>query len=179
MSRVSHKAMAAALAMGAIILADGLGAAPPNLSGSPAIARGLDATPPNPNAQPIIDRAVDWRRREPRFGIPRKEVMALFGHGMTRQLVIEADSEVQTFLDGGKRLITADSVAIRMIALALLSHPAGGPPLKIRQPPGRYRKRRREPTPAELAGLAKGNEGRRLKAQEDQRHREAKAAARV
>ena len=102
--------------------------------------------------------------------------MALFGHGLTRQLAIEAAGEVQTYLDGGKRLVTADSIAIRMIALALSSHPADGPKLKVRQPPGRFQKRRREPTAAELEGLRKGNEQR---AAGKRARLEARAAARV
>jgi hypothetical protein len=158
-SRVSHSTMAAALKMGGAILAASLDAAP---AGPPIIAR---AAPVSPNARPIIMRAIDWRLREPRFGIPRKEGMALFGHELTRQLAIETAGELQTFLDGGRRLITADSIAIRMIALALLSHPVDGPALKVRLPPGRYQKRRREPTPAELEGLKRGNERRREEAQ--------------
>jgi hypothetical protein len=169
--------MAAALELGAVIFAAAFDAAP---TAQPIIA---GASPISPNAQPIIARAVDWRRREPRFGLPRKETMALFGHESTRQLAIEANNELQTFLDGGKRLITADSIAIRMIALALLSHPFDGSAVKIRQPPGRFQKQRREPTPQELAALKRANdarkEGKQRRLEEAQQRREAKAAARV
>jgi hypothetical protein len=162
--------MAAALKMGGAILAASLDAA---AAGPPIIAQ---AAPVSPNARPIIMRAIDWRLHEPRFGIPRKEGMALFGHELTRQLAIENAGELQTFLDGGRRLITADSIAIRMIALALLSHPVDGPTLKVRLPPGRYQKRPRPRTPQELEGLRAGNERR---AEEARRRREAKTAARV
>jgi hypothetical protein len=185
MSRVSHLAMAVALVPAAVIFAVHFDAALTNANAQPPIAAAISTAPPiaaaidaaatSPNAQPLIARAIEWRRRQPRFGLPRKEVMALYGHGLTRQLAIEANGEVQTFLDGGKRLITADSIAIRLIALAILSHPLDGPALKVRQPPGRYQRQPRQRTDAELADLRKGN---RKRSEAAQKNREAKAAAR-
>jgi hypothetical protein len=135
---------------------------------------GLDATPVSPRARPLIINALDWFRREKRFGMPRKETMELFGHGLTRQLKIEQSGELESYLDGGARKITIASACKRQIALALISHPLDGPELKVRLPPGRYQKRRREPTPQEPQGLRIGTAGR---AAETRQRRAAKAAA--
>jgi hypothetical protein len=127
-------------------------------------AGGLGAAPVSPRAEPLIDYAIKWFLEKQRLGIlsvSRAECMLIFGHGMTRQILIEKAGEVESFLDGANRRISTASICRRLIALAILSHPVDGPELKARQPAKRYAKRRREPTPAELEGLRRGNEGRR------------------
>ena len=138
------KAMRALLVVAALIFANGV----------------TEATPVNPQIQPRVLALVEQRRRDPRFGMRRKEAMAIFGIGLTRMMTLEADGEVQTYLDGANRMITVDSVYIRQIALLLMAHPLTGDPPKARLPAKRYTKRRREPTPAELEGLAASVEGR-------------------
>ena len=121
-----------------------------------------EATPVNPQIQPQILALVEQRRRDPRFGMRRKEAMAIFGIGLTRMMTLEADGEVQTYLDGANRMITVDFVYIRQIALLLLAHPLNGEPPKARLPAQRYQSARPRPrTPAELEGFASGNERRR------------------
>jgi hypothetical protein len=142
-------------------------------------ASGLGAAPVSPRSEPLIDYAITWYREKQRLGIlsvSRQECMLIFGHGMTRQILIEQAGELESYLDGANRRISTASVCRRLIALAILSHPLDGPERKARRPAGRYQKHRREPTPQELAGLQRGNAQR---AEDARKRREAKVAARV
>ena len=83
------------LAMAALIFANGV----------------AEATPVNPQIQAAILTHVEQRRRDPRFGMRRKEMHgAIFGIGLTRMMTLEAHGEVQTYLDGASRMITVDCV---------------------------------------------------------------------
>lgn len=137
---------------------------------------GLGAAPVSPRAEPLIDYALAWYRDKQRLNtlsVTRRECMLVFGHGMTRQILIEQAGEVESYLDGGVRRISTASVCRRLIALALLSHPVDGPELKARQPVRRYRAGPRPRTPAELNGLAEGN---RQRAEAARQPREARGA---
>ena len=128
-----------------------------------------EAAPANPQIQPQILALVEQRRRDPRFGMRRKEAMAIFGIGLTRMMTLEADGEVQTYLDGANRMITVNSIYIRQIALLLLAHPIKGKAPKARLPAWRYQKRPRERTPQELRALQAANNQRHLEAQKRRR----------
>jgi hypothetical protein len=176
---VSTKAMVAALGGATLIFEGAMGATPADLPVEPSITNVAPISPRpspiNPRAAPLVDYAISWFHEKKRLNIlsvSRQECMAIFGHGMTRQILIEKAGEVESYLDGANRRISTESVCRRLIALAIMSHPLDGPELKARQPVARYQKRRREPTRAELEGLRKGNEGRALEAA---RKREAHA----
>ena len=164
----SPKTMRSMLVTAALIFASGINAAPSTLQSS------IGTAPVNPQVQPQIVALIEQRRRDPRFGMRRKEAMAIFGIGLTRVMTLEADGEVQTYLDGASRMITVDFIYIRQIALLLLAHPLAGDPPKARLPARRYQERARQRTPQELEGLRRGNEQRREAAQE---RRAAKAFA--
>ena len=137
-------------------------------------ASGVNAAPINPQILSQIAALIEQRRRDPRFGMRRKEAMAIFGIGLTRVMTLEVDGEVETYLDGANRMITVNSVYVRQIALLLLANPISGPAPKARLPAKLYQPRRlAPPTEADLEALRKGNEGRALAAA---RKREAKAA---
>jgi hypothetical protein len=164
----SSKAMIAALGDAALIFEGAISAAPVDL-----------VIPVSPRAEPLIDYALAWYREKQRLNIlsiSRQECMSAFGHGMTRQILIEQAGEVESYLDGGNRRISTASICRRLIALAILSHPLDGPERKARQPAERFQRLPRERTQAELEGLKRGNERR---AEEARQRREAKAAARV
>jgi hypothetical protein len=143
------------------------------------LEHGADAIPTSPHAQPLIDHALAWYREKQRLNAlseSRKGCMSVFGHGQTRQIWIEQAGEVESYLDGGARRISAASICRRLIALALLSHPLDGPERKARLPAARYQRRPRERTEGELRGLAEGN---RQRAEMARRRREAQTADRV
>jgi hypothetical protein len=105
--------------------------------------------------------------------LKRKESETFFNHGPSKQIEVEKDREVDSFLDGSSRRITTKSAYLRKAALLILAFPPDGRTPKARQPVRRYQPRPR--TPQELAGLARGNAKR---AEEARRRKEAKVAAR-
>jgi hypothetical protein len=111
------------------------------------------------------------RDADPAASLSRTECMQLFGHGMSKQ--IEVEDELVTFTDRGKRRVEKFSAYDRLIRLLIASNPAGKPSAKIREVSTRFRKKVRPRTEAELEGLRKGNEARRLEAE----RRRAAAAA--
>jgi hypothetical protein len=154
-------AMAAALAQARLIM-----------------THGLDAVPTSASARALIANDIDWleeQKRQGRDSQSRKEVQTIFGFGPSKGLQVEA-TELESFLDGTIRRITNDSICARKIALKLLSHPVDGGEAKARQPANRYRVGPRPRTPAELAGLAKGNAKRAADAQQCREAREATRA---
>ena len=90
------------------------------------------------------------------------------GWGPTTRIEKEKRGDLQTFLDGMARRVFVPSIYDHLIALAVASHPLGGPPKKARQPAARYQRRRlrREPTQAELEALTLVNEDRALAIEE-------------
>jgi hypothetical protein len=69
--------------------------------------------------------------------------------GQTTQIEKEKSGILRTVRDGKKVLTTAASLYRHLLDRLIVAHPAGSKP-------------RRKPTPAELEGLRKGNEQRRL-----------------
>jgi hypothetical protein len=160
---VSPAAMAAALAQAEAILDAVQGA-------------GQDAIPPLSRlAQSITNDTINWLRNAP-LDLPRKDGHRAAGVAPTKGGKLERDGVLEAYGAEGRIRITSRSIARRRIALAILSHPDDGPRVRIRQPVKRFEKSPRPRTAAELEGLRRGNEGRRLKAQEEQRRREVQAA---
>jgi hypothetical protein len=126
--------------------------------------------------QPIAVDNIRWLRNAP-FDLPRAEGHREAGVAQTKGLGLEAAGVFEAYAVGSRIRITSRSIARYRLANAILSHPADGPPTKIRQPAARYQKRPRERTPQELEGLRKGNEGRALEAA--RKRREARTAARA
>lgn len=54
-------------------------------------ASGVNAAPINPQILSQIAALIEQRRRDPRFGMRRKEAMAIFGIGLTRVMTLESD----------------------------------------------------------------------------------------
>jgi hypothetical protein len=107
---------------------------------------GFDAAPPvSPRVQPMLVENFEKCRcvRKQRFGMRRKEMMELFGVGLTRMMQIERDAEVDTYLEGAARMGSVESVFIRQGALLILAYPLEGEAPKARTPAKRFKKRRR------------------------------------
>jgi hypothetical protein len=83
----------------------------------------------------------------------------------TQEIKYEHAGLIDSFLDGTARRVSVASIYRLLISRAIASHPVGGPPARARFPAGRYAKKPRPRKPAELEGLRKGNERRRLDAQ--------------
>jgi hypothetical protein len=98
---------------------------------------------------------------EVRVAVPRQVSQEMQHIGPSRQIELENAGELRSYLDGSRRLVTTASIYARLIRRAIESHPLEGPPAKVRQPSTRYRRQRRQPTEAELAGLRLGNERRK------------------
>lgn len=137
------------------------------------LEHGPDAVPMSLQARSLGAGAIEWLGKQTGASVSRKASQEIFDHSSTRQIEVELAGEVESFLDGSMRKISVKSIARRLIALALLSHPLDGEPAKARQPAKRYQKRPRERTAAELEGLRKGNEQR---AREARKRREAASA---
>jgi hypothetical protein len=119
--------------------------------------------------------SISWLGAAP-LDQSRVETRRAAGVGSTKELELEAAGVFEAYNDGARVGVSSRSIVRRRIALAILSHPVGGPQPKIRQPSARHQKRPRERTPAEIEGLRRGNAQR---AEQAQKRREAKAAARV
>ena len=118
----------------------------------------------SPEAAKLVAVLLEQKAADPRKGVPRKVSQEMGGWGSTTQIEKEKRGDLQTFLDGMARRVFVPSIYDHLIALAVASHPLGGPMKKARQPAARYQRRRprREPTQAELEALKRGNErGRR------------------
>jgi hypothetical protein len=73
-------AMRTMLVTAALIFGSGINAAPGGLQSS------IETGPVDPRVQPQIVALIEQRRRDPRFGMRRKEAMAIFGIGLTRMI---------------------------------------------------------------------------------------------
>jgi hypothetical protein len=151
----SNKALAAAMETAAAIL-----------------ELGLDAAQVDLRARPLIVNWLDWLPKQPPT-MSRKECERAGGWGPTRQISLEGNDELESFLDGSLRRITTKSFVRRMIALAIMTYPLDGSERKARQPRGRFEKTVRPRTEGELEGLRKANAAR---AREAEQRREAKVA---
>jgi hypothetical protein len=107
---------------------------------------------------------IQQAENDPAASFSRAQCMDFFGHGLSKQLEIEASGELVVFMDGGKRRIEKRSAYLRLIRLIIESNPPDAPVPK-REVKTRFRKKIRPRTAAELEGLAKANEARRLEAQ--------------
>jgi hypothetical protein len=107
-----------------------------------------------------------------RISVSRKISQEMLGIGATRQIELEAEGSLCSYLEGGQRRILVSSIYARLVALAIKSHPLAGA-AKARQPAKRFSQKTRVRTPAELRGLAIGNARR---AEEAKLRREAKVS---
>ena len=119
----------------------------------------------SPLARSIVTDTLKWLRDAPP-DLSRKETQRAAGVGPTKELELEAAGVFEAYADGPRVRILSAAIARRRIALAILSHPAAGPKLKIRQPKARFQKRVRPRTEAELRGLQIGNAKRAEEAQQ-------------
>ena len=116
----------------------------------------------SPEAAKLVAVLLVQKAADPRKGVPRKISQEMGGWGSTTQIEKEKRGDLQTFLDGMARRVFVPSIYDHLIALAVASHPVGGPAKKARQPAARYQRRRprREPSQAELEAFKRGNEPR-------------------
>jgi hypothetical protein len=73
----------------------------------------------------VADIAQRWSN-DPRFSVSRKVSQEMLGIGPTRQIVLER-GELRSYLDGTARRITLASIYLRLIKLAIRSHPPPDP----------------------------------------------------
>jgi hypothetical protein len=140
------------------------------------IDKGRDALPLNPHAKPLIARELDWLTKQPSPTLPRKGAQEAGGWAQTKGLQLQALGILGTFnLDARVQVSTRDITRYR-IAQIILSYPIhASDKLKIRQPRERFQKKIRPRTERELEGLRKGNEQRRVAAEEARRRGETVA----
>jgi hypothetical protein len=119
----------------------------------------------SPAARAIVNDIVGRAERDVRVAVPRAVAQEMQHIGPSRQIELENEGELTTYLDGSRRLVLITPIYARLIRLALASHPLDGPSVRVRQPSTRYQRRRREPTPREIEGLKKGNERRKREAE--------------
>jgi hypothetical protein len=132
-----------------------------------------------PALSPIGEAMVAALKRreaaETRIAVPRKIACEMLGIGPSREIELELEGELQSYLDGNVRRILVSSIYARLIRLAIVAHPLEAPPLKARSPAAQFKTAKRPVrprTPAELRGLAVGNAKR---AEAARLRREAKA----
>jgi hypothetical protein len=154
----SSSAMAIAQATAEAVLKDGIG-----------------AVPIHPLALPHAVAGIDWLGRQIGPFVTRKTAQAVLGCSQSKLLRLEAKQEIESFLDGAVRKISAFSVARYMVACAIATYPVDGPELKVRKPAKRYQKKPRPRTEAEKRGLAIGN-AQRHEEKEARKRREAARA---
>jgi hypothetical protein len=123
-----------------------------------------------PNRDPDTDNPVvaDIRARQKadrRASLSRKDCQLEGGWGQSTQIAKENQNLLRRYVDGSRIRITSQSFYEHLLALASAA------PKKVRMPATRFA-RHRDPTPAELDGLKRGNEAR---AKEARRRREDKA----
>jgi hypothetical protein len=77
-----------------------------------------------------LDRRLDRRETETRSALSRRQGMAESGLGQSSLISLEQSGALFSFLDGRKRLISADSFHAYLIARIIRAHPAGAEPAK-------------------------------------------------
>ena len=127
----------------------------------------------------VEDLAAKWKA-DPRLAVPRKTARVMLGDaGGTKEIQLENDGEVDSFLDGAIRLVTTASIYRYLIRQAIASHPLDEPAAKVRHPKAQFRRAKATPrrrTEAELRGLAIGNARRAEEARKRRAAKEADAA---
>jgi hypothetical protein len=104
---------------------------------------------------------------DPRFYLPKLAIKALLGVGDTAAEDLLNGGPIDSVIVGNRRMGMKPSAYEYMRTIARASYePDGVTPLKVRQPKSMFRKQPRPRTENELRGLAKGNEKRRLEAQQ-------------
>jgi hypothetical protein len=105
---------------------------------------------------------------DPRFYLPKPAVKALLGVGdTTAEDLLNNGGPIDSVIVGNRRMGMKSAVYEYMRTIARASYgPDGVTPLKVRQPKSMFKKQPRPRTENELRGLAKGNEKRRLEAQQ-------------
>ena len=110
---------------------------------------------------------------DPRIGVSRKVSCEIGNWGMTTQRAKEAAGILPTYTDGASVNVLLVPLCLHVLDLIAESNPISGPSRKARTPKKSFQKGyRRARTPAELEGLAKANEVRRLAAQAKRQARE-------
>jgi hypothetical protein len=131
-----------------------------------------------PLDEPVRIAAVELINRrdaDPEPSMSRPGSMTFHGHGLSKELQLEASKQLVTFTDGGKKRVLKRSAYNRLIWLLIQSNPPDQPQPKIRAVETRFKKKAPRPrTEAELRGLAVG---RSRAAEAARRRREDKARA--
>jgi hypothetical protein len=120
----------------------------------------LIARPMSATAAAIVGDLKARAERDVRVAVPRAVAQEMQHIGLSRQIELENEGELTTYLDGSRRLVLVTSIYARLIRLALESYPLDEPAKRVRQPANRFSRKPRTPTPQELEGLRKGNEKR-------------------
>jgi hypothetical protein len=107
----------------------------------------------------VDDIKAKWAA-DPSASKSRRQCMEIGNWGQTTQIAKERRGVLRTYTDGTSVRITTQSLYEHLIELA------SAPVRKVRQPVARFRHKRRDPTEAELEGLRRGNERRRLEAEQ-------------
>jgi hypothetical protein len=136
---------------------------------------GPDAVPIHPLALPHVVAAIDWLDRQTSPFLSRKATQEVLVCSQSKLLRLEARGEIESLLDGAIRKISAASIARRMVALAIMSHPIDGPALKARKPAKRYQKPPRVRTLQELEALRRANQRSHEQAEARKRREESRA----
>jgi hypothetical protein len=136
----------------------------------------LVARPMSPAARAVVNDIVGRAERDVRVAVPRAVSQEMQHIGASRQIELENEGELTTYLDGSRRLVLVTSIYARLVKLVLESHPLDRPAKRVRRPTSVFVRQRRKPTEAELRGLAKGNAKR---AAEARARREAKATSEI
>jgi hypothetical protein len=123
-----------------------------------------DETHLSKTAAAIVADIRERQARDPRVMVSRKVSQEMLGIGPSRQIELEAEGVLHSYLDGSGRRVLVSSIYARMIAQAIASHLLNGPPARFRQPSKRFSHKPRPRTESELEGLRKGNERRREEA---------------
>jgi hypothetical protein len=127
-----------------------------------------DCTAP---ANPAVDDINAKWAADPSASKSRRQCMEAGAWGLTTQIAKERRGVLRTYTDGASVRITTQSLYEHLVELA------SAPVRKVRQPVTRFQRKRRDPTEAELEGLRRGNERRRLEAEQRRAraHREGSA----
>jgi hypothetical protein len=123
----------------------------------------------SPTGQRIVADLISRSEAAVAPAVSRKTACDILDVGSTKLVQLENAGELDSFLDGAVRRITTSSIYLYLIKRAISSHPADAPAAKVRKPKSMFKPKRKAPrarTEAELEGLRKGNEKRRLEAQE-------------
>ena len=80
----------------------------------------------SPAARAIVNDIVGRAERDVRVAVPRAVAQEMQHIGPSRQIELENEGELTTYLDGSRRLVLITPIYARLIRLALASHPLDG-----------------------------------------------------